>query len=183
MTIKSKEHDCENSAVAYTSTAETPYHYVGSGLGNVYLVGIKYWVCSICKMQAADVPSLNPLLSAIARLLVEKTSPLTGEQMRFLRKRIAKPSKEFAAMIGVTPERCSAIEKSNNRLAEGRDKLVRIIYRVFSRDPKLKSALRDERCLEKWLMALHSRGNSESIVGTWLGVRKMWRVETTALAA
>jgi DNA-binding transcriptional regulator YiaG len=178
-----REHDCEDSAVEYTSTVEKPYRFVGSGLGNVYLVGVKYWICSVCKRQAADIPSLNPLLASIARLLVEKSSPLIGEQVRFLRKRLAKQSKEFAAMIGITPERYSTMEASKLKLAEGRDKLVRIIYRVLSRDPKLKNAITNEQCLEKWLMALHQRGDSESIVGTWFGSRRVWRVEAATMAA
>jgi transcriptional regulator with XRE-family HTH domain len=177
-----REHDCEESAMEYISTKEAPYHYIGSGLKNVYLVGIKYWVCSVCKRMAAEIPSLNPLHANIARLLVEKSSPLIGEQVRFLRKRIAKQSKEFAAMIGVTPERYSAMESSEVPLAEGRDKLVRIIYRVLSRDSKLKRNLTNEHQLEQWLMALHRRGNSESVIGTWLSGRR-WLVVESALAA
>jgi transcriptional regulator with XRE-family HTH domain len=177
-----QEHDCEESAVERISTLDEPYHYVGSGLGNVYLIGVKYWVCSRCKKQAADIPSLNLLLAAIARTIVEKSPPLIGEQVRYLRKRLERPSKEFAALIGVTPERYSAIESSNSPLAEGRDKLVRLIYRVFSRDRKLKDALLDRQQIEEWLLALHGRGDSEIIVGTWLGNRR-WRVEAATLAA
>lgn len=172
-----QEHDCGESAVEHLSTPDKPYHYVGSGLGNVYLIGVKYWVCSVCKRQAADIPSLNLLLRSIARTIVEKRSPLIGEQVRYLRKRLERPSKEFAALIGVTPERYSSIESSNNPVAEGRDKLIRLVYRVFSHDRKLKDALADKQQIEQWLLALHSRGDSEIIVGTWLGNRKIWRVE------
>lgn len=177
-----QEHDCEESAVEHISTPEKPYHYVGSGLGNVYLVGVKYWVCSVCNKQASEIPSLNQLLASIARTIVEKSSPLIGEQVRYLRKRLGRPSKEFSALIGVTPERYSAIESSDNPVAEGRDKLVRLIYRILSRDRKLKDALSDKQQMEQWLLALHGRGDSERIVGTWLGSRK-WRVEASPLAA
>ena len=179
-----QEHDCEASAVEYKSTSERPYHYVGSGLKNVYLVGVKYWVCSVCGKQAAELPSLRGLLTSIARTLVEKKSPLVGEQVRFLRKRLGRPSKEFAALIGVTPERYSAMEAKEGLLAEGRDKLVRFVYRVFSRDRKLKNALSNAQQIEQWLLALHGRGDSESIIGTWLGSRKKeWRVEAALCAA
>ena len=165
-----QEHDCEESAVEYTSTPDKPYHYVGSGLGNVYLVGVKYWLCTACHKQAADIPSLNQLLASIARTLVEKTSPLTGEQVRYLRKRLDRPSKEFAALVGVTPERYSGIESSDNLpLSEGRDKLVRFIYRVMSQDRKLRDALAHTKQIEQWLLALHQRDNTEAILGTWLG--------------
>lgn len=175
-----REHDCEESAAEYTSTPDKPYHYVGSGLGNVYLVGVKYWVCPVCNKQAANIPSLNQLLASIARTLIEKKSRLIGEQVRYLRKRLSRRSKEFAAMIGVTPERYSAMEANDLPLAEGRDKLVRFVYRVFSNDRKLKDALNDERQMELWLIALHVKGDSERIMGTWLGNHK-WRVEAEPL--
>lgn len=176
-----QKHDCEDTAVQHKSTAARPYHYVGSGLKNVYLVGVKYWVCSVCGKQAAEIPSLNRLLESIARAVVEKKSPLIGEQVRYLRKRLSKRSKDFAALIGVTPERYCAIEASDVPLAEGRDKLVRLIYRVFSRDRKLKEALSNQQQIEQWLIALHGRDDSECIVGTWLSNRK-WRVHTAPSA-
>lgn len=179
-----QEHDCEASAIQYKSTPERPYRYVGSGLNNVYLVGVKYWVCSICGKQAAEIPALRPLLQSIARTLVEKKSPLIGEQVRFLRKRLERQSKEFAAMIGLTPERYSAMEAKETPLAEGRDKLIRMVYRVLSGDRKLRTALSDGSQLEEWLLALHGRDNSESIIGTWLGSRKKeWRVEAALCRA
>jgi transcriptional regulator with XRE-family HTH domain len=174
-----QEHDCEESAVEYTSTPDKPYHYVGSGLGNVRLVGVKYWICSVCKKQAADIPSLNHLLAGIARTLVEKKSRLIGEQVRFLRKRLSRRSKDFAALIGVTPERYSAMEASDVPLSEGRDKLVRFVYRALSHDRKLKNALADRQEIEQWLIALHDQDGSECIVGTWQS--KKWRVEATPM--
>jgi transcriptional regulator with XRE-family HTH domain len=171
-----QEHDCEESAIENISTPERPYHYVGSGLGNVFLVGVRYWICELCGKQSAEVPALNDLLSSIARTLVEKESRLTGEQVRYLRKRLGKASNQFAALIGVTPERYSGIESSQGPLSEGRDKLVRFVYRVFSGDRKLKDALADKRRIEQWLLALHGREHTESIVGTWVGNRR-WRVQ------
>ncbi len=177
-----QEHDCESSSVEYESSKERPYHYVGSGLKNVHLVGVRYWVCSVCGKQAAEIPALKALLQSIARTLVEKNSPLIGEQVRFLRKRLGRQSKEFAAMVGLTPERYSAMEAKETPLAEGRDKLVRFIYRVFSGDRKLKDALTDKQQIESWLMLLHDRDESECIVGTWLGKRsRRWKVEATPM--
>ena len=179
-----QNHDCEESVVETTSTLEKPYHYVGSGLGNVYLVGVKYWLCAVCGKQAAEIPQMEQLFKSIARTLVEKRSPLICEQVRFLRKRLGVQSKTFAAWVGVTPERYSALENSGT-LAEGRDKLVRMIYRVFSHDSKLKKALNRAKQIEEWLLALHGRGHSEKILGTWLGKRaqQQWRVEAMAAAA
>jgi transcriptional regulator with XRE-family HTH domain len=182
--MTTQEHSCEASASEYKSTAEKPYHYVGSGLGNVYLIGVKYWVCSVCGKQAAEIPSLKGLLTSVARTLIEKKSPLTGEQVRYLRKRLGRASKEFAALIGVTPERYSGIEGSEIPIAEGRDKLVRFVYRVLSGDRKLKDALSNGPQIERWLLALHGRDGSERIIGTWRGSRKKeWHVEAALCVA
>jgi DNA-binding transcriptional regulator YiaG len=183
MHIRLHEHDCDASATEHLASPENQYHYVGSGLTNVYLVGIKFWTCAECNQQSAEIPALNHLLAAIARTIVEKHSPLTGAQVRFLRKRLSKKSMDFATMIGVTAQRYSAIESNeNSTLSEGRDKLVRFIYRDFSGDKQLRNALASEEQIEKWLTSIHGRGSSERIVATWLGNHK-WRVEAEPMAA
>jgi DNA-binding transcriptional regulator YiaG len=177
------EHHCEHSAEAKVATPDRPYHYVGSGLPNVYLSGIKYWVCPECAQQAAEIPSLDRLLKEIARAIVEKPSPLTGSQVRFLRKRPTKRSTDFAAMISITPQRLSVLEASDSSiLAAGRDKLVRIVYRALSGDKKLRNALAEEDEFEKWITSIRGRDNRERIVATWLPSRQ-WRVEAETVAA
>jgi DNA-binding transcriptional regulator YiaG len=175
-------HDCEKFAVEYTATPEQPYHYVGSGLSNVYLVGVKYWICEKCKQQAAEIPALSHLLAALGRALVAKKSPLTGPQVRFLRKRLSRRAVEFAHIIGITPQRLSTMEATENPpLSEGRDKLVRFVYACLSGDQKLKDHLVDQDRVEKWLAAIHGRGLSERIIATWQSNRK-WRVQAEPMA-
>ncbi len=176
-------HDCEHSAEQRISTNACPYHYVGSGLSNVYLVGVPYLVCSECQKQAADIPALELLLSDIARVIVEKSSPLTGAQVKFLRKRLSKRSVDFAAMISITPQRLSVIESSDEHtLAAGRDKLVRVIYRALSGDHRLRTAFDRQGEFERWITSIHCQGQSERIVATWLENHK-WQVQTEAIAA
>ena len=59
---------------------ENPYHFLDSGLSNVYLVGVRYWVCDECNRQAAEIPALQGLMSAIAKSVVMKPALLTGEE-------------------------------------------------------------------------------------------------------
>lgn len=175
-------HDCEEFSQEYTATPENPYHYVGSGLGSVYLIGIKFWICEKCKKQAAEIPALNHLLAAIARGLVAKKSPLNGPQVRFLRKRLSKRSIDFAHMIGISPQRLSTLEaKEKPPLSEGRDKLIRFVYACLSGDHRLQAHLSNQDRVEKWLTAIHGRGASERMIATWLGNRQ-WRVQTAPLA-
>jgi len=176
-------HDCTASGTEYIATPERPYHYVGSGLGNVYLVGVKYRTFDNGSQQAAEIPALKHLLAAIGRTIVEKQSPLSGTQVRYLRKRLKVRQIDFAAMIGLTPQRLCTLESSDTiTFAPGRDKLVRLIYRDLSGDLKLKNALSRGDQLQKWLMSIHGRGSNERITATWLSNHK-WRVEAVPIAA
>jgi hypothetical protein len=79
-------------------------------------------------------------------------------------------------MIGLTPQRLCTLESRDTGFAEGRDKLVRFIYRDLSGDTRLKTALGSGDQIQKWLTAIHGRGRSERIIATWLTNHK-WRVE------
>ena len=69
------------------STEAEPHHFVGSGLDNVYLVGVEYEV-DAAALQAATIPCMPNLMEAIGKVLVENTTPLTADEVRFLRKRL-----------------------------------------------------------------------------------------------
>jgi DNA-binding transcriptional regulator YiaG len=177
------EHRCEDCLAERMSTPENPYCYVGSGLPNVFLTGVKYYVCQTCGTQSAEIPALKQLLAEIARTVVQKASPLTGAQARFLRKRLNRKSKDFARMISLTPERYSAIETSDDeRMDPARDKLVRVIYRIMSGDRKLKTTVEREQQFERWITSIEGEGTGERIVATWLK-NHQWRVETEVIAA
>jgi transcriptional regulator with XRE-family HTH domain len=112
------------------STERKPYHYVGAGLPNVYLSGVEYRVEKETGMQSADIPCLPALLDALAEALLYKASPLSGDELRFLRKRLGKPSKEFATYVGLSSEQYSRIENGAT-VTPTVDKLVRILYAGF----------------------------------------------------
>jgi DNA-binding transcriptional regulator YiaG len=176
-------HDCEENLEERLATPEQPYHYVGSGLPNVFLSGVKYFVCKLCGKQAAEIPALKELLAAIARTVVDKPSALTGYEIRFLRKRLSKRSIEFAPLIDLTPERLSTVENKNECVAPARDRLVRIIFRLLSGDAAMKNLLSIESKFEKWLTSIHGRGDHERIVAKWHRNNHQWKVETNAQAA
>jgi DNA-binding XRE family transcriptional regulator len=114
-----------------TSTMRKPYHFVGSGLQNVYLVGVEYEVDRETQEQRAAIPRLPDLLTWIAVTLLSKEAPLTGEELRFLRKRVGKSSKDFAQLVGLTSEQYSRIE-NGSRLTPSNDKLFRLLVMALS---------------------------------------------------
>ena len=143
------------------ATNKSPYHFVDSGLPNVYLVGIKYRVCESCSMQSADIPAVRQLLEVIARTVVESESPLTGAEIRFLRKRLGKKSTEFGRIIGVTQEQVSRWENNHSQPEQSADRLIRIFYCMLSGDRRLKHIVDEE--MESFLSTLTGEAQASEI--------------------
>lgn len=143
------------------ATLVSPYHFVDSGLPNAYLVGIKYKVCQTCKMQTANIPAVKQLMQVLARAVVESSAPLTGDEIRFLRKRLGKKSAEFARIIGVSAEQVSRWENSHNPPEQSADKLIRVFYCMLSGDRELRRKVNEE--IECWLNALTGEKQSSEI--------------------
>jgi DNA-binding transcriptional regulator YiaG len=137
MAIITIDHQCSRQTRQEVwTTSDKPFRFVDSGLSDVYLVGIRYFVCE-CGKIVAEIPAIRQLLSLIARELVEKPKSLAPEEIRFLRKRLGKEQIDFANEIGVRPETLSRFETGETRTHERTDKLIRLYYALVSRDPIL----------------------------------------------
>jgi len=172
-----KKHECGVVCKTHTATEKSPYLYTGSGLSNVFLAGIKYCECKICGAKAADIPALNQLLKGIARTIVSKKSNLSGEELRFLRKRLGKRAIDFATMIGITPEYLSKCENGHEPLSRTTERFVRLVYGVLSQDKELQAHL--ETTVEEWLTTRQSNGKNEKILAMHKRRgNQAWEVET-----
>lgn len=130
--MSAAEHTSAQQVKTKTSTQNAPYHYVGSGLPNVYLVGVKYQVRDD-GMQSASIPCVPALLEALAKALVEKPAPLTADEVRFLRKRLRLASKEFAGLVGLSAEQYSRIENEAATITVMLDRVVRLLYAALAK--------------------------------------------------
>jgi len=140
-TIAAASHECNRETrQEFRATMDEPYHFLASGLPNVFLVGIRYYRCE-CGQDLADIPAIKQLLNLISRDLVEKDSALGGAEIRFLRKRLGKKAADFAKQIGLEPETLSRIENDHLPASERTDKLIRLYYAVASKDPVLLGQL------------------------------------------
>jgi transcriptional regulator with XRE-family HTH domain len=115
-----------------TSTIRAPYHYAGSGLPNVYLVGVTYQVRAD-GMQSAAIACLPALMEALAKALVEKRAPLTADELRFLRKRLRYASKDFATLLGLSAEQYSRLENEAVPIQPMLDRMVRLLYAALAK--------------------------------------------------
>jgi len=164
-----------DTAREMTSSHANPYLYVGSGLSNVYLVGIKYQIWENGE-QSAEIPCLPALLKAIAKALVTKKVPLKGDEARFLRKRTGHSSKGFAELIGYSAEQYSRIENEAVNLQHNTDLLIRLVYAAFE---KLPVKVNSELVQTKWTADFDHKQN---IVAT-LDSKHIWQVQIDCVAA
>ena len=110
------------------TTAETPYFYRIGGLPRVGLSGITLYECPRCKGDSPVIPKIGELHKVITRWLVEKSAPLTGDELRFLRKNAGFAAQKFAALIGIDPAHLSRIENGKREgLGPATDRLARAI--------------------------------------------------------
>jgi DNA-binding transcriptional regulator YiaG len=148
-----RDHDCKHGLKQHTATPAKPYHFLDSGLSNVYLIGIKYWVCGKCGAQSAEIPAPEQLMNIIGESVVMKPGMLTGEEIKFLRKRVGKKSADFAVLINKTPEHFSKLETGALPLHEPTDKLIRLTYGLLMRDSELFERISAK--VEEWLISIN----------------------------
>lgn len=147
-----RDHDCAKNSKQHVATHAKPYHFVDSGLPNVYLIGVKYWICGKCGAQSAEIPATEQLMNVIGESVVMKPGILTGQEIKFLRKRAGKKAADFAALINKTPEHFSKLETGALPLQGPTDKLIRLTYGLLSRDKGLLTRLAPK--VEEWLNAI-----------------------------
>ena len=138
----------------HIATMDKPFHFVDSGLQNIYLVGIRYFTYSDGRV-VPEIPAIKKLMQLIARDLIEQEEPLTGDEIRFLRKRLAQKQAEFARAIGIEPETLSRCENGHQKLGESNDKFIRLYYALSALDDSVLSEVRQK--LKQMLFEWHEK--------------------------
>jgi transcriptional regulator with XRE-family HTH domain len=164
----SQFHDCRSARTEKIATSNEPFHFTDSGLPNVYLVGIKYFVCE-CGTVVAEIPAIKQLMQLIARDVVLSPFDLTGAEIRFLRKRLGKKAADYSKYLGFSPETLSRVENEKQAVSIQAQKLARLSYCVFSEDKHLiecaksilQSILEEIRSHEKAKIVLEMDTNQE----------------------
>jgi DNA-binding transcriptional regulator YiaG len=134
---------CNTKIVERRATFESPYHYTMSGLKHVFLAGITIRRCIHCATESAVIPRIAELHKVIAESIAEQPEPLTGEQLRYLRKYAGFSSKRFAALLEFSVSHLSRFENGAYRTLGGpADKLARA----------LAMSARDQSYMNKILM-------------------------------
>lgn len=106
---------------------EITHHYQESGLDFVYLKGIKRFTCE-CGESIISIPAITKLHQMIGRILTQKDSLLSGQEIRFIRKNMKMQAKELAAILGVDKSTISRWENSKQDIDKSYDRLLRLVY-------------------------------------------------------
>jgi putative zinc finger/helix-turn-helix YgiT family protein len=112
---------------------DQPYHFVESGLDNVYLVGITVNTCADCGEQLPEIPRISQLHDKIAETIVTKPAELSGAEIRFLRKNLGLLAHDFASYLETTPISVSRWE-NGEPVSKENDKLIRYFYLRFKEE-------------------------------------------------
>jgi DNA-binding transcriptional regulator YiaG len=153
------------------SGPRSPYHYMGAGLPNVYLVGVTYRTDRATGEQSAGIPCLPALLAALAEALLKKPAALTPAELRYLRKRLGLASKNFAPMVGLSPEQYSRVE-NGAAITPMLDRTVRLLFAIVA---KLKPEVAEVAARVEWKAEVD---HEQKIIATQDG--DQWTVQTRA---
>jgi putative zinc finger/helix-turn-helix YgiT family protein len=133
---------CAVGMIETRATKEEPYVYELSGLKKVFLIGIVVQRCPKCGFESPMIPRIASLHQTIADLVVKKTAPLNGEEIRFLRKHAGFSARQFARVIEVDPTHLSRVENGHTKhLGSATDKLVRLYTRMAKDDQSSRDLL------------------------------------------
>lgn len=91
---------CDADVLPRKATADHPYKYALSGVPNVYLVGITVLAAQVVVERRPAIPHVPELHRLMTEVFVSKPGPLTGAELRFLRKNAGSPR--------LSSPRCSA---------------------------------------------------------------------------
>ena len=165
------DHNCLARRVEKLATEKKPFHFTDSGLPNIYLVGIKYFVCD-CGEIVAEIPAVKQLMQLIARDLVTSPTDLSGAEIKFLRKRLGKKASDFSQYLGVTPETLSRVENGKQSASRQIQKLARLAYCLLSEDASLGECAKS--ILQSILEEITKRRKKQKMI-LQIDVNQEWR--------
>jgi len=118
--------NCERPFESWMASIERPYHYTESGLNNIWLEGVTVYSCPNCEVDSADIPDLEGLHNLIAKDIILTPLPMTGAELRFLRKETKLKLKDFAERLAVDPKTINNWEASDH-LNKQTDVTIRVL--------------------------------------------------------
>jgi putative zinc finger/helix-turn-helix YgiT family protein len=121
--IVSQCSDCGKEARVERGT----YRFRESGLDNVVLKGIEIVKCPACGSEEPIIPNLDGLLRVIAVAIVTNKLPLSGPEVRYLRKYLDMSAEQFARILHTDKSTLSKWETGAVNIGSKSDLLIRAV--------------------------------------------------------
>jgi DNA-binding transcriptional regulator YiaG len=115
--------DCGSEARVERGT----WRFRESGLDNVVLKGIEIVKCPACGNEEPILPNLDGLLRVIAVAIVTNRLPLTGPEVRYLRKYLEMSGDQFARILHTDKSTLSKWETGAVNIGSKSDLLIRSV--------------------------------------------------------
>lgn len=118
------------------------YHYVESGLDNVYLEN-GYQLHDTPYGRGVSIQDTEGLHKLIGRMIIDAPCPINGAELRFIRLELEQTQRSLAAILGVEEQALRRWEKYRNKPINGAaDRLLRALYSEYtSGDGSLRARL------------------------------------------
>jgi putative zinc finger/helix-turn-helix YgiT family protein len=124
------------------------HRYEECGLKHITLAGVKVARCPRCGNYEISIPHVEELHRLLVRVLIEKTTRFTGDEVRFLRKSLGWSGAGFAKHMGVAVETVSRWENDAVPIGPQADRLLRFLVaqgRLTTRYPTERLAKIDPK--------------------------------------
>ena len=103
------------------------YRFRESGLDNVVLKGIETIKCPACGNEDPILPNLDGLLRVLAVALMNNKLPLSGTEVRYLRKYLGMSGEQFARILHTDKSTLSKWETGAVNIGSKSDLLIRAV--------------------------------------------------------
>lgn len=103
------------------------YRFRESGLDNVVLKEIEIVKCPACGNEDPVIPNLDGLLRVLAVAIVTNRFPLTGAEVRYLRKYLGMSGEQFARILHTDKSTLSKWETGAVNIGSKSDLLIRAV--------------------------------------------------------
>jgi putative zinc finger/helix-turn-helix YgiT family protein len=115
--------DCGGEATVRKGT----YRFAECGLNNVVLKGIELIECPACGNTDPAIPHMTKLFRVLAMAMIAKPQPLTGAEVRYIRKYAGMSGEQFARMLHTDKTTVSKWENDAIKIGSKTDLLIRAI--------------------------------------------------------
>jgi putative zinc finger/helix-turn-helix YgiT family protein len=132
---------------AEMNTARENYRYDDCGLPYVVLEDVEVSRCSACGNIEVSIPAIEDVHEKIAWFVAQKSSRLTPDEVKFLRKYMGFSSGDFAEILGVDLATVSRWENGVRQMSSVADRLVRVL--ALTRQPASKYPIEKLREIDK----------------------------------